>query len=455
LNFATIKEYIVEPDPLPWFSLGIAVVLLAFVNLLEVAYASVNRSEMRRNFDNTKPRTRRLEQLLHEGIHLFLALSLLKYLALLLIGVASGLLIFVPTTSWVQIFYGVVGWIGLALLQPFWRAMVLPRAEAIASMMAPVVQLLTNLFRPLTSAIHGLNSWINGSEGNDDGALSDEAIRLLANTGEAAEEIEENEREMIVSILEMNDTLAREVMVPRIDIVSLSVVANLHDALELVISAGHSRIPVYEENIDSIVGILYAKDLLKCFRDEQMDLPLRELLRPAYFIPASKKVNILLQELQKNRVHIAVVVDEYGGTAGVVTVEDIIEEIVGDIQDEYDIEEDSYVQAIGPDTYLLNSRLDVYSLCKLLDIEVDTDVADTLGGLLYTLMEHVPEQGEAVEHEGWRFMVLSLDGRRIEQVRAEPVYPQPDSRPDETDEPQNEREHSPVRNPFVKIQAVE
>lgn len=442
-----------EPDPLPWFSLGIAVALLAFFNLLEVAYAYVNRSEVRRSFDDTKPRIQQLEQLLHEGIHLFLALSLLKYLALLLIGVASGFLIFVTATSWLNIVYGLVGWIALALLQPFWRAMILPRAATIAITLTPAVQLLTNLFRPLTGAIHALNSWINGSEGNDDGALSDEAIRLLVNTGENTEEIEENEREMIVSILEMNDTLAREVMVPRIDIVSLSVAANLRDALELVISAGHSRIPVYEENIDSIVGILYAKDLLKCFRDGQMDLPLRELLRPAYFIPTSKKVNILLQELQKNRVHIAIVVDEYGGTAGVVTVEDIIEEIVGDIQDEYDIEEDSYVQAIGPDTYLLNSRLDVYSLCKLLDIEVDTDVADTLGGLLYTLMEHVPEQGETVEHEGWRFTVLSLDGRRIEQVRAEPVHPQPDPHSEEAEERQRER--APARNPFVKIQAVD
>ncbi len=266
---------------------------------------------------------------------------------------------------------------------------------------------------------------MSGSEGKNEesGALSDEAIRLLANNGENTEEIEETEREMIVSILEMNDTAAREVMVPRIDIVSLSVTANLHDALDLVISAGHSRIPVYEENIDSIVGILYAKDLLKCFRDSQMGMPVRELLRPAYFIPASKKVNTLLQELQQNRVHIAIVVDEYGGTAGVVTVEDILEEIVGDIQDEYDIEEDSYVQVVGSDTYLLNSRLDVYSLCKLLDITVDTDMADTLGGLLYTFMEHVPEQGESVEHEGWRFTVLSFDGRRIEQVRVEPVHP--------------------------------
>ncbi len=446
-----------EPDPLPWLSLGLAVALLAFVNLLEVAYTFVNRTEVRRNFAEGDPRTRQLEKLLHEGIHLFLALSLLKYLALLLIGATSAPLIFETPNGWQDAFYVAFGWGFLALLQPFWRAFILPRAETVAVTLAPATQLLTSLLRPLTMIIQRLNSWMNSSDGKNEenGALSDEAIRLLVNTGETTEELEENEREMIVSILEMNDTSAREVMVPRIDIVSLSVTANLHDALDLVISAGHSRIPVYEENIDSIVGILYAKDLLKCFRDNQMDMPVRELLRPAYFIPASKKVNTLLQELQKNRVHIAVVVDEYGGTAGVVTVEDILEEIVGDIQDEYDIEEDSYVRASGPNTYLLNSRLDVYSLCKLLDIDVDTDVADTLGGLLYTLMEHVPEQGEAVEHEGWRFTVLSLDGRRIEQVRAEPVQPHLGEMTDATPTRQQDAEQSPTRNSLIKMQAVD
>jgi CBS domain containing-hemolysin-like protein len=229
---------------------------------------------------------------------------------------------------------------------------------------------------------------------------------------------------MIVSILEMNETSARELMVPRIDMVTMNVETSLRDALEIIINAGHSRIPVYEDNIDSVVGVLYAKDLLKCFRDNQTDRPIRELLRSAYFVPASKKVDALFQEMQKQRVHIVIVVDEYGGTAGLVTIEDILEEIVGDIQDEYDLEEDVYVQSIGPDTYLLNSRLDIYSLTKLLDIELDTDSADTLGGLLYTLMEHVPDQGESVEHEGWRFTVLSVDGRRIEQVRAELITAQ-------------------------------
>jgi putative hemolysin len=215
--------------------------------------------------------------------------------------------------------------------------------------------------------------------------------------------------------------VAREIMVPRIDIVSLAVDATLRDALDMVIDAGHSRIPVYEENIDHIVGFLYAKDLLKCFRDNQPDLPIRSLLRPAHFVPTSKKLNDLLREMQKHRVHIMMVVDEYGGTAGLVTIEDILEEIVGEIEDEYDEVEEPEFEVIGPNAYQLSARIDLYSLSKLLNVELSDEDVDTLGGMLYGKFGHVPEPGESAVVGGWRFTVLSLDGRGIEQVRAENV----------------------------------
>jgi CBS domain containing-hemolysin-like protein len=289
------------------------------------------------------------------------------------------------------------------------------------------------------------------TRGEENNGLTEETRRLLLTTNESAEAIEANEREMIESILEMNETVAREVMVPRLDMVAIEVETSFRDALNIVIAAGHSRVPVYEEHIDHIIGILYAKDLLRCFRDGMTDAPIRELLRPPYFIPASKKVDALLQEMQKHRVHIATIVDEYGGTAGLVTIEDIIEEIVGDIQDEYDLEEDNYVQMIGPDTYLLNSRLDLYSLSKLLDIQLDTDSADTLGGLLFSLMEHVPEQGECIEYQDWRFTVLSLDGRRIEEVRTERLMAQ--HQEEFASDDQRVRHHSSTSDSLINAQA--
>ncbi len=416
-----------ESDPLPWIILGIAFITLIISSTLDIAYAFVNRMEVRRQSEDGFARAQLLDQLLHDNPYLFLSLSILKYLSLLFIGAASASLVGDAAIQWQMVL--IVGGAGLllALLQPIWRAAVLRRATSLAFAFAPFVQGILVILRPLTVLIYQINQWAGGDDDSSDEhtTFSDEALRLLVNNNEKnSEEIEANEREMIVSILEMNETSARELMVPRIDMVTMNVETSLRDALEIIINAGHSRIPVYEDNIDSVVGVLYAKDLLKCFRDNQTDRPIRELLRSAYFVPASKKVDALFQEMQKQRVHIVLVVDEYGGTAGLVTIEDILEEIVGDIQDEYDLDEDAYVQSIGPDTYLLNSRLDIYSLTKLLDIELETESADTLGGLLYTLMEHVPDQGESVEHEGWRFTILSVDGRRIEQVRAELITTQ-------------------------------
>jgi CBS domain containing-hemolysin-like protein len=425
------KEFIVESDPLPWLFLGIAFAALILSSTLDIAHAFANRQEIRRKAEDGVRLARLLDKLLQDHAHLYLSLNILKYLSILFIGAASAVLVLNAAVRWQMLVAVGIGWLLLALVQPLWRANILHRATQLALALAPVTSVVLTGFRPLTTVIYGVNHWAGGNEvirGEDHTTISDEALRMfVSNSEKNNEEIEENEREMIASILEMDETSARELMVPRIDMVTIDVETSLREALDTIINAGHSRIPVYEDNTDSIVGVLYAKDLLKCYRDNQTERPIRELLRPAYFVPASKKIDALFQEMQKQRVHMVMVVDEYGGTAGLVTVEDILEEIVGDIQDEYDMEEDDYVQGIGPDTYLLNSRLDIYSLTKLLDITVDTDTADTLGGLLYNLMEHVPEQGESVEYSGWRFTVLSLDGRRIEQVRAELARAQEES----------------------------
>ncbi len=446
-----------EPDPLPWIILGTALTLLIGANALEVAYAFANRSEVKQQAENDVARAQLLEQLLQKSSQLFLTFSMAKYSAVLLIGAASAQLVIQSTVHWQTVTFVVIGWILLGFLQPIWRATIVTRATTVAAFFAPMLAILLTLLSPFTALVQLLHQWLGSqSESRDEHSpFSDEALRFFVSQSETKEDLEENEREMIASILGMNETSAREIMVPRIDMVSMSVETSLREALDVIIQAGHSRIPVYQENVDTIVGLLYAKDLLKCFRDNQTDRPIHELLRPVYFVPASKKVDALFQEMQLQRVHMVMVVDEYGGTAGLVSIEDILEEIVGDIQDEYDAEEDAYVQAIAPDTYLLNSRLDVYSLTKLLDVEIDTDSADTLGGLIYTLMEHVPERGEAVECEGWRFTVLSLDGRRIEQVRAEFVALGNESSSAAVRKPLLSKDSSSTSDSLVNVQAVD
>jgi CBS domain containing-hemolysin-like protein len=275
----------------------------------------------------------------------------------------------------------------------------------------------------------------DAEEHDDSVFLSEDGLRRLMQVDEEGSTIAESEKEMIAGILDMNTTAAREVMVPRIDMVTLAVDSSLHAALDLIMAHGHSRIPVYEEHVDVIVGLLYAKDLLRCFRDNRTDVLIRDLLRPAYFVPASKKVNHLLHEMQVQRIHLAMVVDEYGGIAGLVTIEDIMEEIFGEIQDEYDVNEATLFQPFGDQSYVLDARLDTDTLGKLLDVDLDAEGTDTLGGLIYSHLGHVPVQGETIDLAGWRLRVLGLDGRRIKQVRADRLPPPPPEAPAEHEAP--------------------
>jgi CBS domain containing-hemolysin-like protein len=229
--------------------------------------------------------------------------------------------------------------------------------------------------------------------------------------------IEEEEKEMILSVLDFGDTIAREVMVPRIDIVALEVNTPFREALNVVVSAGHSRIPVYRGTIDDIIGVLYAKDMLAALRDQKAP-SLEQMLRPVYFTPESKRVIELLQELQKQRIHMCIVVDEYGGTAGLITIEDILEEIVGDIQDEYDAEEPEVMPLTGEEGYILNPSMHIEDAAELLKVSFPRGESDSLGGFIYDQLGKVPVVGEKVSHNGWVFEVLAVNDRRILKVKA-------------------------------------
>lgn len=246
--------------------------------------------------------------------------------------------------------------------------------------------------------------------------VTEEEIRTLVDAGEEEGLIEEGEKAIIYSVLDFGETVAREVMVPRIAMVALEVNTPFDEALDVVISAGHSRIPVYRGTIDEIIGILYAKDMLIALRDN-VKPPLEKILRPVYFTPESKRVIELLRELQKRRVHVSIVVDEYGGTAGLVTIEDILEEIVGEIQDEFDAEEPECIPLPEGGGYILDARMNIEDASELLKVELPTGESDTLGGFIYDQLGKVPTLGERVKHGDWIFEVLSVDDRRILKVK--------------------------------------
>jgi CBS domain containing-hemolysin-like protein len=238
--------------------------------------------------------------------------------------------------------------------------------------------------------------------------------------GEEGGLIKEEEKEMIYSIFDLGNTAAREIMVPRIDIVAVEADMPVGDALDIILEAGHSRVPVYDDNIDNIVGILYAKDLLAHWRRGGEPRPVRGLEREVYYVPETKPVSDLLGELQSKKVHIAIVVDEYGGTAGLVTIEDILEEIVGEIQDEYDPEE-FFMDRISDDEYIFSARMDLDDINDLMSVDLPTDESDTLGGLVYSMLGRVPAVGDSLDVANLYLTVLEVEGRRIVKVRAKRV----------------------------------
>lgn len=427
----------------------LAIILIGLVTGAEVALASVNRGRIRELKDAGASQAILVDSLLTESPRFLVALMLAKTAGFL---VAGGAFISLPgiRTAAPALLLGaiVLCWLGFSLAQILGRALAIRNVEQTALVAAPFVQIISLLFQPLSAFLRKIGAWVRGdieTVSEESIFLSEDGLRFLIDLGEGEGVIQEDERQMIASIFEMGDTVVREVMVPRIDIISIGADAELHEVLDTIIQAGHSRIPVYEESIDRIMGFLYAKDLLKCYRDHQAQVSIRELLRPVYFVPESKKVNELFQEIQKKRVHIAIVVDEYGGTAGLVTIEDLLEEIVGDIQDEYD-HESPEVQELARDTFIFNARVNLDEAADLLAIPLPEEAADTLGGFIFSQLGHVPETGEALIYDGWRFTVLSVEARRIRQVRAELA---PHTETDLADESARDQAQTDPSNPSL------
>lgn len=247
--------------------------------------------------------------------------------------------------------------------------------------------------------------------------VTEEELHELMEASEEEGLLNEDESDMIRAIFSLGGTVVREVMVPRTDMASVAVDASNEDLLATIIACGHSRIPVYEGTIDNIIGILYAKDLLRYWGGDSISFDIRNIVRQPFFIPETKNLEELLQEFRKRRVHIAIVIDEYGGTSGLITIEDLLEQIVGDIQDEYDTEDELLLSQ--PDgSALIDARLPIEDFEEHFNINVERDKFDTVGGLIFHLLGRIPRCGEEVECSGILLTVLSAGERRIGKLRA-------------------------------------
>jgi len=309
------------------------------------------------------------------------------------------------------------------------RAIAARHAQGTLLLLFFPLELITWLTRPVVTVLFRVTQVIVrpfGGTAPQPGVVTEDQIRALIETGQAQGVLERKEQEMISSIFEMGEKTVAEVMVPRTDIVGLDVETSPQELLDRITTVGHSRIPVYEGSADNIIGILYVKDVFRRIARGDRQHELRQFLRPAVFVPETKKVDELLRQMQKDKVHIAIVVDEYGGTAGLVTIEDLVEEIVGEIRDEYDVEHE-LVLPVSENEALMDARVPFEDVRETFGLEVEpTEAYDTLGGFVTAQLGRFPRQGESFEAAGARFVVETIEGKRIRRVRVTRLQPSPE-----------------------------
>jgi putative hemolysin len=321
----------------------------------------------------------------------------------------------------------ILSFITLVLGELVPKSIGLAHSERIALFVARPIEFLARLASPIVRFLVWITNLIakpfGGQRRRGMPIVTEEEIKTLVDAGEEGGVIEEEEKEMIYSIFEFGDTVAREVMVPRMDVLAIEDDTPLLEAMDAVIKHNHSRVPVHHDSIDNIIGILYAKDLLKVLHEKGRaganEIRVVDLLRPAIFAPESKKVSELFEDMQKQRNHIAIIIDEYGGTAGIVTIEDILEEIVGEIRDEYDQAEELDIQTGGDNDWIIDARANLGDVNDALHVHFPVDDADTLGGFIYTQLGKVPLPGDEVRYENVLLKVVNVAGRRIGKVRVQ------------------------------------
>ena len=313
-------------------------------------------------------------------------------------------------------------------------------AETWAMFIAPFIRLVSFVLTPVVFLLTKLSDFVvhfSKSDDEEDPTITEDEFKILVNVGQEEGVLDESESEMINSIFEFDETVVKAIMVPRIDIVAVDVEDSINEALRIIVDGGHSRIPAYEESIDNIVGILYAKDIFAHLDADFDTMKVKELLRPAYYIPETKKVSDLLNELRLKKVHMAIILDEYGGTNGLVTIEDLIEEIIGDIQDEYDVEDDLIVMH-GEDHLVADARAPIGDVDDAFDVELDEEIledseADTIGGLAFEHLGGIPAVGDEVTVGRFLIRIVDVSGRRISKVEIL-LLPPEEKETDEDDE---------------------
>ncbi len=404
------------------FILIVALILCGIASASETALTSVSRIKLKNMVEDGDEKAAEIERLLAEpnaflstilivnSVAVIVASSMATVLALRFSPTFGELISNVVISLVVLIFCEITPKTAAVQNPLRWARTLLPLVKGTAWLLHPIVVVLGKITSFLVRML--------GGQVKRGPFVTEEELRLLVTVGEEEGVLEEEETEMIHSIFEFADTTVREVMVPRIDMVTLESDATVNEAVDMAMQGGFSRIPVFEESIDNIIGVLYTKDMLKQLRESHESMPIRTLVRPAYFVPETKKLDDLLRELRQRRIHMVIVIDEYGSVAGLVTIEDLVEEIVGDIRDEYDREENLY-EKINQYEYIVDAKMSIDEFNELLETELKNEDYDTLGGFLYAQLDKIPVSGDTITFENLTFTVIDTRGRRITKVRVE------------------------------------
>ncbi|AGB41795.1 CBS domain-containing protein [Halobacteroides halobius DSM 5150] len=392
----------------------------AFFSGSETALMSVNRIEIRHLKQEGDKKAAILEKLLSTPDRLIATILVGNNLVnIAASSIATKLAIDIFGNAGVGIATGVVTLLLLVFGEITPKSIANSKALKFSMTVARPIEICYYLFYPVVKILNIITSVLTGNRGQKATTkpfISEERIRRYLTVGEKEGVIETDEKQMINSIFEFDDTRVKEILVPRIDMICVEVNDSIEELIDIVVDMGLSRIPVYNDTVDNIVGIVYAKDLLPLLTEDNHQMNIQKIMRPAFYVPETKKVDNLLSELKKEKIHMAIILDEYGGTAGLVTIEDLLEEIVGDIQDEYD-EEEKLIKMLEDDELLVDGRVDIDEINEVLGIDLPEEDYETISGFILSMLGYVPDNGERIEFEDLTVSAEEVVQRRISKVR--------------------------------------
>ncbi|MDQ4109376.1 MAG: hemolysin family protein [Actinomycetota bacterium] len=399
---------------------GLAAALVLFGSVLAAAEASLTRTSRVRALALEEEGRRNAETLVKIESDPPRYLNAV-YLAVMFVQNGSAILVAILAerefgTTWVTLASFLFTLLYFVFVEAMAKTFAVLHADRVALTLSPIVRFLGRVLAAPTRILIGLANVLLPGKGLKQGPfVSEEEIRSMAEVGSEEGSIDEGEKELIHSIFEFGDTIVREVMVPRPDIVAIEDDKTLRDVQALVLSHGYSRIPVFHESLDDVKGVVFAKDVLKALHQGKKDMPLSDIIRKARYVPETKRVAELLKEMQREKFHQALVYDEHGSVTGIVALEDLLEELVGEIADEYDLEEPEVLQ-LGDGVYRVSGKASIDDVNELLRTELPDEEWDTVAGLMLDLLGRMPEKGEDVSFRGLNLKADKIQGRRIASV---------------------------------------